>query len=99
MEQRLNKGTEDVGDLILRIVQYTKRNVLLTSAGGTGKSTFWARVCYEVSKRIVVAAPTSIAAINVGGSTIHSLFFQIPQDLLQKKATHLFALTSKLKRR
>lgn len=82
--------TDEVQDIVLRLVKYTGRNVLLTGAGGTGKSTFLGRIRGEVNKSLIVAAPTSIAAINVGGSTLHSLF-QIPQDLLQKKSQGRFA--------
>jgi hypothetical protein len=90
MKQSLSINKDEMQELILRIVKYTRRNVLLTGAGGTGKSTFLRKIHEEIRKRMVVGAPTSIAAINVGGSTLHSLF-QIPQDLLQKKAAGNYA--------
>lgn len=58
-------------------VQYTNRNVFLTGKAGTGKTTFLTRLREITPKRLIVLAPTGVAAINAGGSTIHS-FFQIP---------------------
>lgn len=61
----------------LQIVQYTHRSLFLTGKAGTGKSTFLRYVCENTKKKHVVLAPTGIAAINAGGSTLHS-FFKIP---------------------
>lgn len=58
-------------------VEKTGKNVFLTGKAGTGKTTFLKRVVEESKKRVVVVAPTGIAAINAGGVTIHS-FFQLP---------------------
>ncbi|MBO7145430.1 MAG: helix-turn-helix domain-containing protein [Salinivirgaceae bacterium] len=58
-------------------VQYTNRNVFLTGRAGTGKTTFLKRIKQLTPKRMVVLAPTGVAAINAGGMTIHS-FFQLP---------------------
>ena len=60
-----------------RVVKYTNSNLFLTGRAGTGKTTFLRQMCTECKKRKVVLAPTGIAAINAGGSTIHS-FFQLP---------------------
>ncbi len=57
-------------------VQFTGRNVFLTGKAGTGKTTFLHYLKKHSSKRMVVVAPTGVAAINAGGVTIHS-FFQI----------------------
>jgi hypothetical protein len=51
--------------------------VFLTGKAGTGKTTFLRYIIQTTSKRTVVLAPTGVAAINAGGSTIHS-FFQLP---------------------
>ena len=58
-------------------VEKTGRSVFLTGRAGTGKTTFLRDVVRNSSKRVVVVAPTGIAAINAGGVTIHS-FFQLP---------------------
>ena len=58
-------------------VEKTGKSVFLTGKAGTGKTTFLKKVVEESRKRVVVVAPTGIAAINAGGVTIHS-FFQLP---------------------
>ena len=58
-------------------VENTGKSVFLTGKAGTGKTTFLREVVESSSKRVVVVAPTGIAAINAGGMTIHS-FFQLP---------------------
>lgn len=60
-----------------RYVKATGRSVFLTGKAGTGKTTFLKYITQTTSKRFVVLAPTGVAAINAGGSTIHS-FFQLP---------------------
>lgn len=55
----------------------TGRHVFLTGKAGTGKTTFLHRLREHCPKRMVVVAPTGVAAINAGGVTIHS-FFQVP---------------------
>ena len=61
----------------LQIVEYTRHSLFLTGKAGTGKSTFLRYICANTRKKHVVLAPTGIAAINVGGATLHS-FFKIP---------------------
>ncbi len=61
----------------LQIIQYTRRSLFLTGKAGTGKSTFLRYVTSHTKKSFVVLAPTGIAAINVGGQTLHS-FFKLP---------------------
>lgn len=59
------------------LIQHTRKSVFLTGKAGTGKSTFLKYICANTDKKFVVLAPTGIAAVNVGGQTLHS-FFQIP---------------------
>ena len=59
------------------LIRNTRRSVFLTGKAGTGKSTFLKYICANTSKEHVVLAPTGIAAVNVGGQTLHS-FFKIP---------------------
>lgn len=61
----------------LKIVENTRGSLFLTGKAGTGKSTFLRYVAENTKKKHVVLAPTGIAAINAGGSTIHS-FFRLP---------------------
>lgn len=61
----------------LSLVQFTNQSVFLTGKAGTGKSTFLKYICSITKKKYVVLAPTGIAAINAGGSTLHS-FFHLP---------------------
>lgn len=55
----------------------TNRVLFITGKAGTGKTTFLHRLKEESIKQIAVVAPTGVAAINAGGSTMHS-FFQLP---------------------
>lgn len=72
--------TNEQLDLAYNYVQYTHRNVFLTGKAGTGKTTFLRQLQMNTSKRMVVVAPTGVAAINAGGVTIHS-FFQLAPGL------------------
>jgi hypothetical protein len=63
--------------LAFDFVKYTNRNIFLTGKAGTGKTTFLRDLKKLSPKRMVVVAPTGVAAINAGGVTIHS-FFQLP---------------------
>ena len=63
--------------LAFDFVKYTNRNIFLTGKAGTGKTTFLHNLKKSSPKRMVVIAPTGVAAINAGGVTIHS-FFQLP---------------------
>lgn len=58
-------------------VEHTGTSIFLTGKAGTGKTTFLKTVVEKSSKRLIVVAPTGVAAINAGGVTIHS-FFQLP---------------------
>lgn len=64
-------------DLAWQLVENTGVNVFLTGKAGTGKTTFLRQLTTRLPKRMIVLAPTGVAAINAGGMTIHS-FFQLP---------------------
>jgi len=64
-------------DLAYNFVQYTNKNIFLTGKAGTGKTTFLHSLKNTCFKRMIVVAPTGVAALNAGGVTIHS-FFQLP---------------------
>jgi hypothetical protein len=85
MEHQSNAQLE----LAFNFLQYTNQNVFLTGKAGTGKTTFLQDLRLKSPKRMVVVAPTGVAAINAGGVTIHSFFQmsfgpQIPQDTDQQ---------------
>jgi len=58
-------------------VQHTDCNIFLTGKAGTGKTTFLHNLHKNTVKRMIITAPTGVAAINAGGVTLHS-FFQLP---------------------
>lgn len=62
---------------VLRFVNQTNQSIFLTGKAGTGKTTLLKYIRENTFKQISVVAPTGVAAINAGGSTIHS-FFQFP---------------------
>ena len=68
---------DKIFELAERYVNCTGRSVFLTGKAGTGKTTFLKYISQSTLKRFVILAPTGVAAINAGGSTIHS-FFQLP---------------------
>jgi hypothetical protein len=63
--------------LAREFVENTDRHVFLTGKAGTGKTSFLKKLQLDSPKRMVVVAPTGVAAINAKGVTIHS-FFQLP---------------------
>lgn len=64
-------------ELAWKFIENTDTSLFLTGKAGTGKTTFLRELKEKCNKRMVVLAPTGIAAINAGGVTIHS-FFQLP---------------------
>lgn len=64
-------------NLAYRFITETNLNIFLTGKAGTGKTTFLKHLRENSIKKMVVAAPTGVAAINAGGVTLHSLF-QLP---------------------
>ena len=64
-------------ELANTLIGQTGTNVFLTGKAGTGKTTFLRSLVKDSPKRMIILAPTGIAAINAGGMTIHS-FFQLP---------------------
>lgn len=63
-------------DLAAQIIEKTDSHLFLTGKAGTGKTTFLRNLFKTSQKRMVILAPTGIAAINAGGTSIHS-FFQL----------------------
>jgi ATP-dependent DNA helicase PIF1 len=59
---------------VFELIENTRENIFVTGRAGTGKSTLLNHLSWNTSKQVVIAAPTGVAALNVGGQTIHSLF-------------------------
>ncbi len=73
----MNHQLSNAADTAARFINQTKRHVFLTGKAGTGKTTFLKYIVENTHKKTVIVAPTGIAAINAGGTTIHSTF-QLP---------------------
>lgn len=67
------------------LMERTRECLFITGKAGTGKSTLLKYFKFNTGKKIIVLAPTGVAAINVGGQTIHS-FFRLPPKIIQKDA-------------
>lgn len=74
--QTANKHNPEL-QLARDFVQHTRHHIFLTGKAGTGKTTFLHSLKHDTPKRMIVTAPTGVAAINAGGVTLHS-FFQLP---------------------
>lgn len=61
-------------DIATQYVNYTETHIFLTGKAGTGKTTFLKHIAGSTDKKMIVLAPTGVAAINAGGVTIHSMF-------------------------
>lgn len=72
-------SSNDIFSIAIDIVANTSQSVFLTGKAGTGKTTFLHRIRTSTDKKIIVAAPTGVAAINAGGITLHSLL-QLPLE-------------------
>jgi ATP-dependent exoDNAse (exonuclease V) alpha subunit len=58
----------------LELMENSSKSVFITGRAGTGKSTLLTHFCKTTRKKVVVLAPTGVAALNVKGQTIHSFF-------------------------
>ena len=68
-------------DLAYRFITETNQNIFLTGRAGTGKTTFLKYLRKNSIKKMLVAAPTGVAAVNAQGVTLHSLF-QLPLGII-----------------
>jgi hypothetical protein len=59
---------------VFAAIETTRQHIFVTGRAGTGKSTLLEHLSWNTSKQLVICAPTGVAALNVGGQTIHSLF-------------------------
>lgn len=81
MSNKSQKGNIDLDNTefqtVLNLIENTSDSIFMTGRAGTGKSTFLRYIRDNIKKKCVVLAPTGIAAVNVGGQTLHS-FFKLP---------------------
>ena len=63
------------------LVKKTNKSLFITGKAGTGKTTFIKLIRKEIDKNFLLLAPTGIAAVNVGGQTMHS-FFGFPMQAI-----------------
>jgi ATP-dependent DNA helicase PIF1 len=70
-------SSTSVFDKVLSFIEYTNQNIFLTGKAGTGKTTLLSKIKESSSKKMVILAPTGVAAMNAKGTTINS-FFQLP---------------------
>ena len=59
------------------------KSVFITGKAGTGKTTLLRYFRETTRKSVVVLAPTGVAALNIGGQTIHSFFRLPPRDFIE----------------
>lgn len=84
----ISKSVKDLDSLNLTqrklfdLIEHTKRNLFIQGQAGTGKSTFIKYLKKNSKKRIRLVAPTAIAALNIEGATIHSMFTLPLSDFL-----------------
>ena len=76
-------------------IETTREHLFVTGRAGTGKSTLLNYLAWNTSKQLVICAPTGVAALNVGGQTIHSLF-RLPIGVIADRDIEQNADTRKL---
>src|SRR3989338_10394707 len=69
----------------LTLMENGQDSLFITGRAGTGKSTLLQYFKKTTKQNIVILAPTGVAAVNIGGATIHS-FFQFKPDVTLEKA-------------
>jgi ATP-dependent exoDNAse (exonuclease V) alpha subunit len=74
---------------ILQQIEHSTDSFFITGRAGTGKTTLLQLLKASTEKNIVVLAPTGVAAVNIGGSTIHS-FFRFPLHFLREEDVRVF---------
>lgn len=71
------QATHAIADKVFEFIEYTNQSIFLTGKAGTGKTTLLQKIKRNTTKKMVVVAPTGVAAMNAKGTTINS-FFQLP---------------------
>jgi DNA-directed RNA polymerase subunit F len=104
MDVHVNNIENREMELAKEFVQFTDKHIFLTGNAGTGKTTFLKNLKNVTAKRMIITAPTGVAAINAGGVTLHS-FFQLPftpfipdSDLTEENRRKLHRFSKEKKR-
>ena len=97
-EMDLDITLSDEQKALFRLMEQTRKHLFITGRAGTGKSVLLQHFRQHSQKRIVVVAPTGIAALNVGGATIHSLFLFPPSFIQRESLSYNSRLASLLRR-
>ncbi|MDX2376126.1 AAA family ATPase [Microbacterium sp. LRZ72] len=82
-------------EALFRRIEDTRDHIFVTGRAGTGKSTLLQHLAHNTAKQIAVCAPTGVAALNVDGQTIHSLF-RLPIGLIADQQLEQSDATRKL---
>lgn len=103
----ISKSVKDLDELnlvqrkLFDKIEHTHNNIFIQGQAGTGKSTFIKYLKKHSKKRIRLVAPTAIAALNIEGATIHSMFtlplsdFLIMREVLSSKRRKLKSILKK----
>lgn len=89
---KLNPEQETLKDLI----ENTNQHIFITGKAGTGKSTLLQELKNSSSKKLVILAPTGVAALNIGGQTIHSFFKIKPSGFVDRSKLKVSQESKKL---
>ena len=84
----------DIFEIAAELVNYTDKHVFLTGKAGTGKTTFLKYIKENTHKNAAIVAPTGVAAINAGGTTLHS-FLQLPFGIFIPEGQRPFGTESR----
>jgi hypothetical protein len=79
--QAMDNRTFTRQELAISFINETDQHLFITGKAGTGKTTLLREIKAKTRKKLVIAAPTGVAAINAGGVTLHSLF-KLPTELI-----------------
>lgn len=102
-KQKINERRIDISDITLsseqkelfELLERSNSHYFFTGKAGTGKSVLLQFFRQKSEKNIVICAPTGVAALNIGGQTIHSLF-RIPPGFVKKDSLKIEKRTAKL---
>ena len=83
----------DEQQLVLTHMENTTDHLFITGRAGTGKSTLLQSFVGQTAKVVAVCAPTGVAALAVGGQTIHSLL-RLPIGIISDRELGFIAKES-----
>lgn len=78
----------------LNLIEQNQQHIFIIGRAGTGKTTLIKHIRDNLDKKVVVLAPTGLAAVHIGGQTIHS-FFRLPHGILDQERIHKLHVRSR----